>query len=91
MARAHRLAGTGLPLERCERISVTATEAQNEFGRVLDSVTGDRVIFITRHNSPRAVLISIERFDALVRKDETLLDTLTAEFDALYENDPSIA
>lgn len=73
------------PGERIERITVTATEAQNEFGRVLDSATQDRVVVITRHNTPRAVLMSIDKFEALSRAGEVVLDTLTGEFDALLE------
>jgi len=70
---------------RGESISVTATEAQNEFGRILDTVVQDRVVVITRHNAPRAVMISVERYDALTGAETAMLDTLTAEFDALLE------
>jgi prevent-host-death family protein len=70
---------------RQETISVTATEAQNEFGRLLDSVAQDRVVVITRHNTPRAVLMSVDRFDALTGSDAAVLDTLSAEFDALFD------
>jgi|1186.fasta_scaffold485870_1 antitoxin Phd len=66
-------------------ISVTATEAQNEFGRILDSVAQDRVVVITRHNTPRAVVMSVERFDALSGAETAMLDALTAEFDALLD------
>lgn len=84
--RHARVGDRGAPaLERGERISVTATEAQNEFGRMLDTVARDRVVVITRHNRPRAVLMSIDRFDALSQADETVLGTLTGEFDALLE------
>jgi antitoxin Phd len=66
-------------------ISITATEAQNEFGRILDTVAQDRVVVITRHNKARAVVMSIEKFDALSGAETALLDTLTAEFDELFE------
>lgn len=75
--------GRRIPGGRGESISMTATEAQNEFGRLLDSVAHDRVIVITRHNTPRAVLMSIEKFDALAGAEAAMLDTLTDEFDAL--------
>jgi len=69
-----------------DTISVTATEAQNEFGRILDTVAQDRVVIITRHNTPRAVVMSVDRFDSLTGADDAvLLDTLTAEFDELFE------
>ena len=66
-------------------MTVTATEAQNEFGRVFDSAARDRVVVITKHNAPRVVLVSIERYNALVGSGAAALDTLTSEFDALLE------
>jgi antitoxin Phd len=64
-------------------ITVTATEAQNEFGRVFERAVRDDVVVITRHNAPRAVLMSIDRYNALVGAEAAALDTLTDEFDAL--------
>ena len=64
-------------------VEISATDAQNEFGRVLDRAAGDDVVVITRHSVPRAVLISIDRYRALARGDTRALDTLSAEFDAL--------
>lgn len=77
--------GSTTTAESTRRIAVTATEAQNEFGRMLDTVAGDRVVVITKHNTPRAVLMSIDRYDALCGVEEAVLDTLTDEFDALLE------
>lgn len=71
--------------DRRDTVSVTATEAQNEFGRMLDTVAQDRLVIITRHNTPKAVLMSLDRFDALSRVEEAVLDTLTNDFDALLE------
>jgi prevent-host-death family protein len=75
---------TALP-GNLESVWVSATEAQNEFGRILEIVAQDRVVIITRHNSPRAVVISLDRYDALSGTYEQVLDELTEEFDALYE------
>ncbi len=61
----------------------TATEAKNEFGRVLDTAVEKGAVAITRRDTPRAVLLSIKEFDALVAAGERKLDTLTAEFDEL--------
>lgn len=66
-----------------EQIAVTATEAQNEFGRMLDAVSHDRIVVITRHDAPRAVLMSVARYDALTRAESAALDALTTEFDAM--------
>jgi antitoxin Phd len=80
-------AGTDRRLRKAGQgtISVTATEAQNEFGRILDTVAQDRVVIITRHNTPRAVIMSVDRFDELSGADKAVLDTLTEEFDALFD------
>ena len=40
-------------------------------------------VVITKHDAPKAVLISVENFNALSGATETTLDTLTREFDAL--------
>jgi len=66
-------------------VSVTSTEAQNEFGRILDAAARGDVVVITKHDTPRAVLMSVDRYEALVRADETVLDTLTEQFDALLD------
>jgi prevent-host-death family protein len=69
--------------ERVETASVTATDAKKEFGRVLETVLQGGVVVITRHDDPKAVLISVEEFDALSRASETRLDTLSEQFDTL--------
>ena len=69
--------------ERVETATVTATDAKKEFRRVLDAVLRGSVVVITRHDDPKAVLISVEEFEALSRASETRLDTLGEQFDAL--------
>jgi len=69
--------------ERVETASVTATDAKREFGRVLETVIQGRVVVITKHDAPKAVLISVDEFDALSRASEARLDTLSQQFDAL--------
>ena len=63
--------------------SVTASEAKSEFGRVLEMVIQGCAVVITKHDAPKAVLISVETFNALSGAAETKLDTLSSEFDAL--------
>lgn len=63
--------------------SIPATVAKNEFGRILESVIRGDVVFITKHDSPKAVLMSVERFHSLSRAAESSLDRLTAEFDSM--------
>jgi antitoxin Phd len=63
--------------------TVTASEAKSEFGRVLEMAIQGEAVVITKHDAPKAVLISVENFNALSRAAETKLDTLSDEFDAL--------
>lgn len=71
------------PSERGEALSISATEAKNDFGRILEKVTKGGTVIITKHDAPKAVLISVEQFDALSRANRVKLDTLSGEFDAL--------
>jgi len=83
--RGHKEAPVGTPelsTYGSER-SYTATEAKNEFGRVLDEVLQGATVVITKHDAPRAVLISLDRFSALQQAPQLKLNTLSAEFDAL--------
>ncbi len=74
-------------MRRPERISgeltVPATTAKNEFANVLESVLRGSRAVITKHNQPKAVLISIDEFERLSQNAAVALDSLSAEFDAL--------
>jgi prevent-host-death family protein len=64
---------------------VSASDAKNRFGRMLDRVAREGALAITKHDEPCAVLISVEEYRMLVRAREPELDTLSEEFDALFE------
>ena len=64
-------------------VTATATEAKNEFGRLLDTVMQGSAVVITKHDAPRAVLMSMEAFTALSQAGERRLDHLSEEFDDL--------
>jgi PHD/YefM family antitoxin component YafN of YafNO toxin-antitoxin module len=46
------------------------------------AIQGGAVV-ITKHDTPKVVLISVENFNALSGATDTTLDTLNSEFDAL--------
>jgi antitoxin Phd len=69
--------------ETLEPSSVSASQAKSAFGRVLEMVIHGGAVVITKHDSPKAVLISVENFNALSGAAQTKLDTLSREFDAL--------
>jgi antitoxin Phd len=65
--------------------TVAATRVKNEFGTILDKATRDGAVAITRHDTPRAVLLSYEEFESLAQARSRNLDTLSSEFDELLE------
>jgi prevent-host-death family protein len=69
--------------ERVDPASFPATLAKKEFGRVLEMVMRGGVVVITKHEAPKAVLLSVEEFNALAGADSDKLDALSGEFDAL--------
>jgi len=65
--------------------TVAATQVKNEFGAILDKATRGGAVAITRHDRPRAVLVSYEEFESLVQARSRTLDNLGAEFDDLLD------
>ncbi len=63
--------------------AVSSTEAQNNFGRVLTRAIQEGIVYITKYGTEVAVVLSMDRFRALVPNPEPNLDALTAEFQAM--------
>ncbi|HRC43036.1 MAG TPA: type II toxin-antitoxin system prevent-host-death family antitoxin [Nitrospira sp.] len=63
--------------------SVAATKVKNEFGNILEKAIQGEAIAITRHDAPKAVLISYEEFLRLSEHQAPNLEDLSVEFDAL--------
>jgi prevent-host-death family protein len=70
--------------DRVEAAPFTATDAKKQFARVLELVQRGGAVVITKHDAPRAILLSVDEFTALTKTTESALDSLTAEFDAMY-------
>jgi len=64
-------------------VAISATEAKNEFGRILETVIQGGKVVITKHDSPKAVLISMREFNTLSNAHRAELETLSDEFDRL--------
>ncbi len=64
--------------------SFSATDAKKQFGRVLDMVLRGGAVVITKHDQPKAILLSVDDFNALAKATESTLDTLSADFDAMF-------
>lgn len=69
--------------EQVEPRSFSASDAKNQFGRVLETALADGIVMITKHDAVKAVLVSAEEFAALTGAREPALDTLSREFDRL--------
>jgi len=63
--------------------AISATGAKNGFGRILEKVIQGGRVVITKHASPKAVLISMEEFHALSNAHRAELEALRDEFDTL--------
>jgi antitoxin Phd len=63
--------------------TVAASRFKNEFGAVFEKASLGGAVAITKHDAPKAVLISYPEFEALVRARVADLDDLSAQFDGL--------
>lgn len=80
--RSHRLVRLrSRRLEPMLSVAISATEAKNEFGRLLETVIQGGKVVITKHDSPKAVLISMSEFNALSNAHRAELESLSEEFD----------
>lgn len=61
----------------------SATAAKNSFGNVLEKALADGMVLITRHAAARAVLLSVEEYEALLARMPDPLQALGAEFESL--------
>lgn len=64
---------------------VPATRFKNEFAAMFEQAALGGAVAITKHDTPKAVLISYDEFQALMRSRSAGLGELEAQFDALLE------
>lgn len=64
---------------------VAATRLKNEFGTVFEEVALRGAAVITKHDTPRAVLLSYAEFEALTASATPALDDLSERFDKLLD------
>ena len=74
---------TPKPGQATTTLTVTATEAKTRFGPLLEAAMRGGAVVITKHNAPKAVLLSMAEFEALGGSNRPDLDTLSDEFDSL--------
>jgi prevent-host-death family protein len=70
---------------RVEPEEFTASQAKNEFAHALESAITKGAVVITKHASPKAVLLSVEEFKELTRDRTEKLASFHAHYDAMFE------
>lgn len=65
--------------------TVAASRFKNEFGAIFERTALGGAVAITKHDTPKAVLISYDEFQALMRARSPGLDDLGARFHALLD------
>jgi prevent-host-death family protein len=87
-SRGSRSGKESRPAQDNQPWTVQATHAKNRFGEILERVRNLGPVFIAKHGKAQAVVLNIDSYNTLVRKGrgqhEEHLDTLRAEFNALY-------
>ena len=63
--------------------AVAATRLKNEFGSVLEQAVRGGAVAITRHDTPRAVLVSYDEFQSLIKARSSSLHDLSTEYDVM--------
>ena len=71
--------------ELVDLTEVPATRFKNELSAMFEQAALGRPVAITRHDTPKPVLISYDEFRALMAARSPSLGALEAEFDALLE------
>ena len=66
--------------------TVAATRFKNEFGSMFEQAALGGAVAITKHNTPKAVLLSYAEFEALTKASTPALDDLSEKFDQLLES-----
>jgi antitoxin Phd len=69
--------------ELVDLTSVAASRFKNEFGAIFEQAALGGAVAITKHDAPKAVLLSYAEFESLVKARSSALDELSGEFDEL--------
>jgi prevent-host-death family protein len=65
--------------------TITATELKNSTADVFEQVAAKQAIAITRHEKPRAILLSVEQYEALTGHQPEWLEKLHEEYRGMLE------
>ena len=84
MSTIYQLPTTTLPRIQ-ELPTITATELKNSTADVFEQVAAKQAIVITRHEKARAILLSVEQYEALAGQRPEWLEKLHEEYRGMLE------
>ena len=84
MSTAYQPPTTTVPRVQ-ELPTITATELKNSTADVFEQVAAKQAIAITRHEKPRAILLSVEQYEALTGQRPEWLEKLHGEYRGMLE------
>lgn len=84
MSTEYRPASTPAPRVQ-ELPTITATELKNTTADVFEQVAAQRAVAITRHEKPRAVLLSVDQYEALTGQRPDWLEKLHEEYRGMLD------
>jgi antitoxin Phd len=74
------------PAPRIQELpTITATELKNATADVFEQVATKQAVAITRHEKPRAVLLSVEQYEALTGQRPDWLEQLHEEYRGMLD------
>jgi prevent-host-death family protein len=77
---------THTPAPRVQELpTITATELKNATADVFEQVAAKQAVAITRHEKPRAVLLSVEQYEALTGQRPDWLEQLHEEYRGMLD------
>ncbi len=84
MSTAYQPPTTTVPRVQ-ELPTITATELKNSTADVFEQVAAKQAIAITRHEKPRAILLSVEQYETLTGQQPEWLEKLHEEYRGMLE------
>ena len=74
------------PAPRVQELpTITATELKNATADVFEQVAAKKAVAITRHEKPRAILLSVEQYEALTGQRPDWLEQLHEEYSGMLD------
>lgn len=67
-------------------VLIPATEAKNQFGKLVQRAGAGETIIITSHDERKVVMMSVKEYDSLVGRERRVVESLRAEYDEMLRS-----